>query len=344
MRDVIWRRLSWRKRLAFQASRFCPPRWRFPLFSLPAPPPAQPEPVAAEVPDNLYRLPLGTACHQGAHLDAAQRIVPSLSHGTHGPIEERFVVGQRFFPRVAGVHGTLGSLVFDGDLNYFHWLMETIPRWRFLQEREASLSGIYACQKYPFHRESLRLLGVKPELIHDSSTIPYLRAENILVSRPVHWREPWIVPWLRERLLTDPGASPIPSKHRRIYISRRAATSRGVSNEAELLPLLAEFGFSSIVLEELPWTGQISLFQEAEAVVAPHGAGLTNLIFCTSPTLVVEMAPEGLDGPFYEEISAALRLDYHMLRCDAEGTGELHARSMVVDAGKLRNLLKSRLG
>ena len=314
------------------------------MLGLPGVALTEPEPVGNEVPQDVFQLPTGTACHQGAHLDATQNLVPSLSPGANGPMEERFALRQQFFPRAAKISGTLASLVLDGDVNYFHWLVETLPRWRFLEDRKESLSGIYVCQKHLFHREAMRLLGVKPEMIRDSSAIPYLRADEILVPRYVQRMEPWILPWVRDHFSVRPDTLAIESKKRRIYISRRAASSRGIANEAELLLVLEEFGFGTVVLEELPWPEQIALFQRAQAVIGAHGAGLTNLVFCGGSAFVLELTPIGLLGPFYEEIGTALQLDYHTLRCVSAGTGDLHAQPMTVDVGKVRDVLKSRLG
>jgi capsular polysaccharide biosynthesis protein len=52
-----------------------------------------------------------------------------------------------------------------------------------------------------------------------------------------------------------------------------------VANERSLLDALAQRGFSAVDLDQLSITDQIRLFRNAECVVAPHGAGLSNLIF-----------------------------------------------------------------
>ncbi|EMA29182.1 capsular polysaccharide biosynthesis protein-like protein [Halobiforma lacisalsi AJ5] len=77
---------------------------------------------------------------------------------------------------------------------------------------------------------------------------------------------------------------------------------------------LSELGFESYSLTDLSFAEQVRLFFEAEAVVAPHGAGLANLVFADDCS-VLELFGEKIK-PTYRMLSAALDLDYEFLRCD----------------------------
>jgi capsular polysaccharide biosynthesis protein len=91
------------------------------------------------------------------------------------------------------------------------------------------------------------------------------------------------------------GAS-VGTAPRRIYVSRDDARLRRVLNESEILPLLNEAEFEPVALSRLPIGRQVSLFRHAEAVVAPHGAGLAHIAWCRPGTKVVEFFPDP-DGP-----------------------------------------------
>jgi hypothetical protein len=93
------------------------------------------------------------------------------------------------------------------------------------------------------------------------------------------------------------GVSPGPDAKRRLYISRNDAKARRVANEAELAPVLAAHGFETVILKGMPLARQVRLFQEAEMVVAPHGAGLTNIAWCRPGTKIIEFFPSP-HGPF----------------------------------------------
>jgi hypothetical protein len=110
---------------------------------------------------------------------------------------------------------------------------------------------------------------------------------------------------------------------RRIYISRNDAKARRVANEEDLAPVLADLGFEVHILKGMPLAEQVRLFQEAEIVTGPHGAGLTNIAWCRPGTKIVEFFPSP-DGPYgaprnatadYWIIAQLRGLDYRA--CDA---------------------------
>ena len=64
---------------------------------------------------------------------------------------------------------------------------------------------------------------------------------------------------------------------------------------------------------------QITLFSEAEAVVGPHGAGFTNLIWCAPDTKVLEFFSPLYVNLCYWAISSLTRADYFYLLGSADG-------------------------
>jgi capsular polysaccharide biosynthesis protein len=78
---------------------------------------------------------------------------------------------------------------------------------------------------------------------------------------------------------------------RRIYISRAGSHQRRISNEEKLLPILRDYGFHVVRLEELTFGEQVGLFSNAEVIVAPNGSGLANLVFCSKGTTAIEIFP-----------------------------------------------------
>jgi len=113
---------------------------------------------------------------------------------------------------------------------------------------------------------------------------------------------------LRERTLHD-NVGP---RTRRIYISRRQAAERRVRNEEALVDRLCSLGFTRYDLEDLSPAQQIRLFQEAELVVGPHGAGLANLLFATDAT-VLELQPSTTIATHFYLLCKRLGHSYHYL-------------------------------
>ena len=82
----------------------------------------------------------------------------------------------------------------------------------------------------------------------------------------------------------------VPKKN--IYISRADAKQRKILNEVELINNLKKLNFEIINLSDLNFIEQMTLFNSSKCIVALHGAGLTNLIFCNKKTSVIEIFPD----------------------------------------------------
>jgi capsular polysaccharide biosynthesis protein len=107
----------------------------------------------------------------------------------------------------------------------------------------------------------------------------------------------------------------------RLYISRRKAPDRRMANEAELEERLQELGFSIIQAEDLSLMAQASTFARATCVVAPHGAGLTNLIHCPAATKVVEVFSSQYVNGVFALLAADCDLAYTPIVCEQQASG-----------------------
>lgn len=332
------------KRLAFHLASCLPRSWRFFVMGLPACNTKAPMDNGLDSPSAVSSLAGGIACKLGAHLTLSGTYIPALTSGAGPFIETRFLQKQRCFPKIRTVTGTVASLVLDGQINYYRWLMEVLPRMRLLKEKEAGYDWLYACQQHPFHRESLRLLDEDEPRIIDCEQVTYLRARKLLVPRFVDEREEWIVPWLREQFLPAVSVNGNKPSKRRIYIARTKANGRRATNQKELFDLLEAYGFTPMIMEDLSWLEQLALFQGAEAIVAPHGAGLANLAFCSPSTLVVELIAKNYPFTFYPEISRQLKLDHHLISCTPVNWSVIGSSDIHVPLDEIQSILKSALG
>lgn len=120
----------------------------------------------------------------------------------------------------------------------------------------------------------------------------------------------------------------------RIYISRRHATTRQVLNEDDIIPGLKNRGFKVCMLEQMTFEGQIDLFAGAECVVGPHGAGLANILFSRS-TSVLELFGSTTIRAHYYYLSKALGHKYRNYIASSEPE-EPH-RDFTVDRRKFFN-------
>lgn len=264
----------------------------------------------------IARIEGGIASDMGAHFTHDGRIIPELSTLSNGRIMERCLTHLTMFPVVERRAGPLISLAIDGHKSFSRWMYGVLPRWHFIKTARLDQSGgVYACMQSRYHRESLNLLGLVPARVIDSAAHPFYGADVLCVPSFVRDDEPWITQWLRDSLLAPALKHSSLHTRKRIYISRKNAGTRRVANEAELLVLLKKHEFTEICLEDYSLSGQIALFHAAQAVVAPHGAGLTHLTFSEPGAFALELIAEGLNEPLYERIAQTRGLRYQPVRC-----------------------------
>ena len=214
-----------------------------------------------------------------------------------------------------------GKVVFLSGLAghvYYHWMFDIIPRLELLKQSGIEFEEIdwFVINSFdkPYQKETLELLGVPVEKIIESDRHSYIQAtEAIVPSFPgyMDWVEEGTIKFLRQTFLSQITLTKTDFK--KIYISRAKAKNRLLINESEVSQLLTEQGFKTIFLEELSVTEQIRIFARAEIVVAPHGSGLTNLVFCSPNTKVVELFSPNYVRTDYWMISQKLQLQHYYL-------------------------------
>ena len=126
------------------------------------------------------------------------------------------------------------------------------------------------------------------------------------VASTIERNPPWVSRLLRERLVPA-GVERVPGRH--LYLARRAGLhNRAVLNESEVLALLEPLGFEVVDPGALSVADQIRTFAEADVIVAPHGASLANLPFCSPGSALLELFP-----------SQSMVADYWKMTCGVEG-------------------------
>ena len=212
-----------------------------------------------------------------------------------------------------------------GAGNYFHWMIDILPKLEL-----AALAGVSVGRDdvivLPFHKsrfqlETLRHLGITDDQVRfTESGSPYCCADTVVVpglrNEMATRSGDWIPGFLQRRFLGD--APQGGSGGRRLYVSRAspAAAGRAIENEEAVVQALTAEGFDVVFPERLSVPEQARLFADAGIVVAAHGAGLTNIVFCSAGTRIIELYGAHL-APCYWALSALNRLRYFNLGCDA---------------------------
>ena len=120
---------------------------------------------------------------------------------------------------------------------------------------------------------------------------------------------PNLPPWLRHLGNLGTGYRESFKPHRKIFITRKDGSYRNITNQEQLL--LALKGWETVTLDALTIKEQIKVFAEATHILAAHGAGLTNLLWCAKGTKVIEIQlKEFIDKKVYPILSHHLGLKH----------------------------------
>jgi hypothetical protein len=224
------------------------------------------------------------------------------------------------FQGVADYKARVAVLATDAADIYFHWFFQLLPRFELIRRAGIDIDSIeyFAVNDLSksFQRDSMEALGIERGRIIETSKVPYLRARELIVpSIPIgsgcYW--PWMCHFLRATFLSKNAARKAGAVGRRVYISRGLASYRRVLNEADVIQLLRRHGFEEVRFEQLSMGEQAESMASCEAVVAPHGAGLSNIVFCSPGTKIIEIfSPELVTGYFWK-LSNQMDLDYYYI-------------------------------
>lgn len=239
-------------------------------------------------------------------------------------------------PKSQHLETAVCSLVspWDWHNSYFHWFLDYLPSL-FAAEHYAASSGSPVTVLVPselkeWQRASLTRLGFgKESLLSFAPTkgFTWLKTGTLVASH-CHRRQklpgipkdaisPSSVHELKRRLSGSSPNLPQTAK-KKIYLSRRDATSRRLINEDEILKILSSHGFEAVALEGLSLEAQINLFSQASHIVAVHGAGLTNLLHAErASVLEIHSENHGI-RPDYFQIASINHCNYFHYVADSQ--------------------------
>ncbi len=232
------------------------------------------------------------------------------------------------------VHGRVLLLGLSGLENgYYHFIIELMLRWWIFKQSSLEADYYVFSTKTAFQKDALSLLGISERQMLDLEEGSVVQADLLLCPSLVNnfelshlrgyelYNKLFMPPWSRDcyAFLKEKNAIDGKGWKKRVYVSRNRSARRKIQNEGELLPILKRYGFECYYLEEMNLREQIELFASARMVVAPHGAGLVNLVWSREGTCVLELYPEFYHDPGFRVLASACRLDYHYAICKSPG-------------------------
>lgn len=196
--------------------------------------------------------------------------------------------------------------------NYCHWIQQMIP-WHvaFLEMKQKIPELKLVLPPFEdglFRYQTLRRLGIS-----DSDTLIVNHDEEVafqsamFCSRFDLWKIPSFSVFAARTLAESVALEP--SGEERIFIHRRVER-RKFYNFDDHRELLEKFGFKVVEFENISVRRQIELLRGARYVIAEHGAGLINTMFCAPGARILELFNPFCVQPAFWSIASACGLEY----------------------------------
>jgi hypothetical protein len=207
-------------------------------------------------------------------------------------------------PKDAGQLIPAGILLSSrADANWFHWLIETLPKLLYLDAEVPENVPVIISARIPkTAKECLRLLTDRTiiEVLPEAAT----RVGKLFVASPVLFHpdpvELHLNPvtntihmesliWLRQRILNQAKIAIAESRGAQSIYVARSSGSRSLVNSRQVATTLRRFGFVVHDPANMSFLEQVVAFHSAKRIVFVGGASMANLIFCSEGAAVVTL-------------------------------------------------------
>jgi hypothetical protein len=225
--------------------------------------------------------------------------------------------------------------------NYYHWLCESIFRLWLVRKKLNKLTLIlpdyYHNTEFirqslePFKINSFFFIPAGKSLLINKLCLPQLKPICDSYNR-MHLRQ--VRRFYHNYVLREKRISYGPIE--RLYISRKFAGRRRVQNEDQVLEVLSRFGFTIFYPEENSFWEQVAIFSQAKYVVGEHGSGLTNMLFMSKNSSVLELHQNKTNelnhpSPLFWYMADALGINYYHQSCGTYGKEDYFEGEYLID-------------
>lgn len=262
--------------------------------------------------DGILTLKNGTALGIGANLLENCRLITNFLQPVKGRPPEKHELfrfsSKKFFPNILHVQRPVVTLSAGWQGEFYHWIHEVLPRFHLVEKKGLSSCLFFIESSKAFQRESLELLGILKENLISTDDYEAVKSPLLFVPSISH-PSFWSCQYLRQKFIPKFNKR----KKKKIYISREDAEKRRLVNEKEVFALLEKRGFEKVALSSMPLLEQMELFYNASAIIGPHGAGFSHIVFCDPGTPFLEFFSPTYVPAYYWRICNRASLPYYCL-------------------------------
>ena len=199
---------------------------------------------------------------------------------------------KRFGFRRHHLKGDMYSLLAMWSTSFYHWFHDVLPRleaaWPYLP-----MGTKFLINENPtrWQLDTLRAYGISERDLEIQPAKARTEIERLWFATPAGQTGFGSLDLLKKVSLRLRAHFETKTQKNRcgLFVSRAQSRCRRFTNEPEVLAILKEYEFTKVFCEDLSISEQIEIFWNASCVLAPHGAGLANIMFCQKGASIGEV-------------------------------------------------------
>jgi capsular polysaccharide biosynthesis protein len=183
------------------------------------------------------------------------------------------------------------------EWNYYHFFFDVLSKIKLFEDADCDMTQTLVFGKYvnqlAFAKQTLAetQFAGRPWICQDDT---FIRCRKVTFGNVSAARDK-VAGFIASHVGNDsnePG-------NERIYLTRGKCTGRKVINEDDVIDVVKRYGFKVIDTNGMHISEQARIFRSTRYVIAPHGAGLTNILFRENlPLSVLELNPYHIKTDF----------------------------------------------
>lgn len=255
------------------------------------------------------------------------------------------------------------ALFGNGDGNYYHWLIEILPKTEFVndlpaQYKDYPLLVSNDVKNIPSFTDTLNIFHQGRDVIYldrdkfyavdnlvwitSPSNLPFNLVGNNKFRVEFSVLDKRSLDFVREASLAKAlAAVPVKEYPERIMFCRR--TERRGYNQEEVASYLLQQGFVKVFMEDLDFDEQVRTAYHAKVIVGPTGAVWTNMIFCRPGTRAIcWMAEEIADFSAFSTIACLYDVEMRCLtyKSRVKKSSDIYFTSYVISINEIGEALR----
>jgi capsular polysaccharide biosynthesis protein len=191
----------------------------------------------------------------------------------------------------------------------------------------------------PFQRETLEAMGIDWDRVVETTSNYQVNCEE-LVAPSLPRGNGQIPEWSTNFLRSTFGPEGPSETSQRIYVSREDAQRRRVKNENEVACLLRRQDYEILRPSQHSVAEQARKMTSAAHVIAPHGGGLANVVYCQPDSSVLEIFPSSNLNTCFWKISDLVDVEYKYITCCDQQYISHNVYSFVIPIKNIKSAIK----